>query len=89
LRRRRSAPVAKLASHCTRNRQVEISVVEDDEWRIAAQLHRRTLDRIRTLLYQQLADFRRACEGELCERSSKKFCNSFTYTLLESRDFEG
>src|SRR3546814_7591079 len=47
------------------HRRVHIGVVEDDEGRISAKLHRRLLDRRRALAKQQPPHFGRPGEAEL------------------------
>ena len=59
------AGVPELAGDRTLDRLVEVGVVEDDERRVAAQLHRGPLDRVGALLEQDLADLGRAGEGDL------------------------
>ncbi len=47
------------------DREIEIGVLEDDQWRIAAELHRAFYDVVRRLPQQQPADLGRTGEGEL------------------------
>ena len=62
------AGIAELADHRAGDGGVEIGIVEHDERRIAAELHRRALDSTGALLHQQLADRRRAGERQLANR---------------------
>lgn len=53
---------------------VEISIVEDDQRRVPAELHRELLERRGRLLHEDLADARRSSEGNfvhLRERSAR------------------
>ena len=59
------ARVAILRSRCAFCSEREVRVVEDDHRRVAAQLHRKSLERVRTLLRQNLAHARRARERQL------------------------
>ena len=46
---------------------LDIGVVEDDEWRVAAQFQRELFDGAGALLHQQFADFGRAGEGQFAD----------------------
>jgi hypothetical protein len=49
------------------DRHLDVGVVEDDEWRVAAEFEREFLDRAGALLHQQFADLGRANEGQLAD----------------------
>ena len=57
--------VAVLGRDRARDRGVEVGVVEHDERRVAAELERHLLHRLRALRHQQLADLGRAGERQL------------------------
>ena len=59
------AGVAVLGGDRARDGGIEVGVVEHDEGRVAAELERDLLHRLRALRHQQLADLGRAGEGEL------------------------
>src|SRR3546814_10902540 len=59
------AGVAELGDHGTLDGGIEVGVVEHQEGRVATELQRDLLHRGGALLHQQLADLRRADEGEL------------------------
>jgi ParB family chromosome partitioning protein len=61
----RLTAVAHLRCHRAGDRHVDVSVLEDDERRVAAELHRRADDTRRTQLEEPTADRRRAGEREL------------------------
>jgi hypothetical protein len=56
------AHVAKYVNHCAYDGRVQISVMKNDEWRVATQFHRNFLDRIGRLPDQYFADFGRTGE---------------------------
>ena len=62
------ARVAELADHRALNGRVQVGVVEDDEGRVAAQLHGHALHRAGALGHEQLAHRGGAGEGELADR---------------------
>ncbi|MPL75524.1 hypothetical protein SDC9_21348 [bioreactor metagenome] len=62
------AVVAELRHHRALDRGVEIGVVEDDEGRVAAKLHRAFHHLIGGLTHQDPADLGRAGEGQLTHR---------------------
>ncbi len=59
------AGVAELARDRALDRGVDVGVVEDDQGRMAAELHADLLDRVGALLEQDLADLGRAGERQL------------------------
>src|SRR6266571_840367 len=46
------------------DRHIDVGVVKDDEWRVAARFERQLLDRAGALLHQQFAGLGRAGEGQ-------------------------
>ena len=59
------ARIAKFANHCACDSGIEIRVVKHDEWCIAAELHRCSLNRCRTIGHEFLAYLRRSRERQL------------------------
>jgi ParB family chromosome partitioning protein len=59
------ADVAHLGDHRPLDRRVEVRVVEDEERRVAAQLHRDAQDLLGGLLDERAPDLGRAGEGQL------------------------
>ena len=63
--RARLADIAHLGDHRAVDGRVEVGVLEDDERRVAAELHRDAQDLLRRLLDERAPDLRRAGEGQL------------------------
>src|SRR5262245_39387222 len=57
--------VAVFGNDCSLDRRVEISVVENDKWRVTSELQRQLFDRVGALLHEQTADLRGSGESDL------------------------
>jgi hypothetical protein len=66
-RRARLTDVAHLGQHRAGHRGVDVGVLEDDEGRVAAQLHGHAQQLVRRLGDQSLPDGRRPGEGQLAQ----------------------
>ena len=70
--RARLADVAHLRDHRALDRGVDVGVVEHDERRVSAELHRQPQQVLRGLLHQLAADLGRAGEGQLAQPLSRR-----------------
>ena len=80
--------VAELADNRALNSLVKVCVVKDDEWRVAAELHRRAFDGFGTLLHQHFANLRRSGERQLANNGvARHFSTDFSRNPSDDIDY--